>query len=324
MSQFKVVVTDDRFGGYLEEEAVLKEIDARIDVHNFKTDKEAIQVLSSADAVLNNLYPLGGKVIGKMAKCRIISRYGVGYDNVDVEAATKAGIWVSRVPDYSLEVVSDQALALLLGCIIKIAYKDRRIRQGAWNLTREQPAHRIKGHVLGLVGYGAIGRVLHRKTAGLGLSRVLVCDPFLEPGLIREAGAHPVDFDTLLKESDYISIHVPLLDQTRGMIGAREVSLMKKEVILINTSRGPIINEKAICRALKEGRINYAGLDVFKKEPLPADSPLRELDNVIFSDHTGYYSEESLVELKTKAARNIVEVLQGGKPIYPVNQVKPG
>ncbi len=321
MSQFKVIVTDDRFKSYKEEEDVLKEIDAEVEVHNLETEQEAIKVLRSADALLVNLYPLKGKAIKKLSQCRVISRYGVGYDNVDVEAATSAGIWVARVPDYSFEDVSDQALALLLGCIRKIPYKDRRIREGGWNLKDEQPVHRIKGRTLGLIGYGAIGKTFHKKISGLGLARVLVYDPIIEHNIIREAGAEPVDFDTLLKESDYISIHVPLNDETRGMIGEKEIFRMKRDAILINTSRGQVLREKALYNALKEGRINSAGLDVFEKEPLPGDSPLRTLDNVILSDHTGFYSEESIVELKTKAARNVLEVLKGGKPIYPVNQV---
>ena len=321
MSRFRVVVTDDRFGSYKEEEAVLKEIDAGVEVHNLGSEEETIEVLKEADAVLVNLHPIGERVIKEMKKCRVLSRYGVGYDNVDVEAATKAGIWVARVPDYSLEDVSDHALALLLGCIRKITYKDKRIREGGWNLRVEQPCFRIKNKILGLLGYGGIAGTLHRKVSGFGLARVLAYDPYVDRELIRGAGATPVDFETLLKESDYLSVHVPLSDETRGMIGEREISLMKKSAILINTSRGAVLDEKAVARALLEGRINSAGLDVFETEPLPADSPLRRLVNIILSDHTGFYSEESIVELKTKVARNVLAVLKGEKPIYPVNKV---
>ncbi len=319
MSRFRVVVTDDRFGSYREEEEILREIDARIEVYKLKSEEEAIKVLRDADAMLVNLQPVGEKVIQELSKCRVMSRYGVGYDNIDVDAATKAGIWVARVPDYSYEEVSDQALALLLGCIRKVSYKDRRIREGGWYLNKDQPCYRVRGKVLGLVGYGMIARAFHRKISGFELAKVLVYDPFIDPELIQKAGGNPVDFKILLKESDYISVHVPLLEETRRMIRENEISLMKSNVILINTSRGPILDEKAIYKALKEGRINSAGLDVFETEPLPEESPLRELDNIIFSDHAGYYSEESIVELKTKAARNILEVLKGGKPVYPVN-----
>jgi D-3-phosphoglycerate dehydrogenase len=319
MAGLKVIVTDDRYGSYDEETAVLKEIGASVEVHNLGDEAETAQVLRDADGILVNLHPLPATVIQELPKCRVISRYGVGYDNVSVEAATAKGIWVTRVPDYCLEDVSDQALALLLGCVRKVAFKDRRIREGAWNLHKEQPSYRITGKTLGLIGYGAIARTLHRKISGFGLGRVLVFDPYLDPKKIEENGAESATLRSLLKNSDYISVHAPLNDGTRGLIGGRELSLMKKTAILINTSRGPLLEEKAVADALASGKIAAAGLDVFETEPLPADSLLRQLDNVILSDHTGWYSEESVVELKTKAAQNVLEVLKGGKPIYPVN-----
>jgi D-3-phosphoglycerate dehydrogenase len=319
MATLKVVVTDDRYGSYEEENAVLKEIGVAVEVHDQMDEAETVRVLKQADGILVNLHPLPAGMIEKLEQCRVISRYGVGYDNVDVQTATAKGIWVARVPDYCLEDVSDQALALLLGCVRKVAFKDRRIREGAWNLHKEQPSYRIAGKTLGLVGYGAIARTLHRKMSGFGLERVLVFDPYLDPKKISENGAESVNLRKLLKEADYVSVHAPLNEETRGLIGSRELSLMKKTAILVNTSRGPLLVEKAVADALAGGKIAAAGLDVFESEPLPPDSPLLKLDNAILSDHAGWYSEESVAELKTKAARNVLAVLQGGKPIYPVN-----
>jgi D-3-phosphoglycerate dehydrogenase len=319
MATYRVLVTDDRYGSYEEEESVLKEIGAVVEVHNLGDESETARVLQDADAILLNLHPLPGSVIRQLGKCRVISRYGVGYDNVDVDAATAAGIWVARVPDYCLEDVSDQALALLMGCVRKVAFKDRRIREGGWDLHKEQSSYRIAGRTLGLVGYGSIARTLHRKVSGLGLARVLAFDPYVERKEIEDAGAEAVSLRTLLKTADFISVHAPLNKETRGLIGARELAQMKKGSILINTSRGPLLDEKAVADALAAGRIAYAGLDVFENEPLPADSPLRKLNNVILSDHAGWYSEESVAELKTKAAQNVLEVLKGGPPLYPVN-----
>jgi len=319
MATLKVVVTDDRYGSYEEENAVLKEIGVSVEVHDQMDEAETVRVLKQADGILVNLHPLPAGIIEKLEQCRVISRYGVGYDNVDVQTATSKGIWVARVPDYCLEDVSDQAMALLLGCVRKVAFKDRRIREGAWNLHKEQPSYRIAGKTLGLVGYGAIARTLHRKMSGFSLARVLVFDPYLDPKKISENGAESVTLRKLLKEADYVSVHAPLNEETRGLIGSRELSLMKRTAILVNTSRGPLLVEKAVADALAGGKIAAAGLDVFESEPLPPDSPLLKLDNTILSDHAGWYSEESVAELKTKAARNVLVVLQGGKPIYPVN-----
>ncbi len=318
---FKVAVTDDRYGSYTEEINVLKEIGAELVILDPENKEEFNKGIVEADALLVNLHPMTETLISKLDKCKVISRYGVGYDNVDVDAATKNGIWVARVPDYSIEDVSDQALALLMACIRKIAYKDRMIRNGKWNLHDDQPCHRIKDSVLGLIGYGAISRRFHEKTMGFGLSKVLVYDPYVDDEMIKENGGIPSDLDTILTDSDYISVHVPLADSTRGLISKDQLQLMKKGAILINTSRGPVLNEADVTEALKIGTITGAGLDVFETEPLSLDSPLRKLDNVVLSDHTGWYSEESKVELKTKAALNIVSVLKGGKPIYPVNEI---
>ncbi len=319
---FTVVVTDDRYGGnYREEEAELATVGARLEVRNLSTEEEALRSLARADAILVNLFPLGVRVIEAMERCRVISRYGVGYDNVDVPAATRKGIWVARVPDYSLEEVSDQALALLMACVRKVAYKDRAIRAGRWNLHKDQPCHRMAGGTMGLVGYGAIARCLHRKIAGLGLARILVHDPYVDPAVVKAAGCVPVDLEALVRQSDFLSVHVPLSSETRGLIGERQISAMKPTAVLVNTSRGPVVDEKALAAALAAGRLAGAGLDVFETEPLPPESPLRKLDTVVLSDHAGWYSEESIVELKTKAARNVAAVLGGGKPVYPVNLV---
>ena len=319
---FRVCVTDDRYGSYAEEQSVLSEIGAQLVVLDLKSEEEAITALRDADAVLANLFGMSARVIDGMERCRVISRYGVGYDNVDVEAATRKGIWVARVPDYSIEDVSDHALALLFACARKIVYKDRQIRAGAWNLQKDQPAFRLAGKTLGLVGFGAIARCLCRKVSGLGFSQVLVSDPHVPAETIEAAGAVPTTLDTLVAGSDYISIHVPLLPETRNLIGAAEIAKMKPSATLINTSRGVVVEEMALIAALRAGTIGGAGLDVFEREPLPMDNPLRRFNNVVLSDHTGWYSEESIVEVKTKAAKNVAAVLSGQAPMYPVNTLQ--
>ncbi len=319
---YKVVVTDDRYENYLEEKSVLQEIGAELIIIDKEKDKaETKKIILEADALLVNLYNMDQDIISSLTKCKVISRYGVGYDNVDVKEATKKGIWVSTVPDYSIEDVSDQALALLMGCVRKVAYKDRMIRRGKWNLHNDQPIHRMKNKVLGIVGYGAIGKRFHEKISGLGFAKILVFDPHVKEDIIKINGALPADLQDILSNSDYISIHVPLNETTKKIIGKKQLSIMKKNAILINTSRGGVLDEEAVIEALTSGKITGAGLDVFETEPIPKNSSLFKLDNVILSDHTGWYSEESKIELKTKAALNILAVLKGGKPIYPVNDI---
>jgi D-3-phosphoglycerate dehydrogenase len=324
MSRCTVVIADDRYAAYDEERAVLAEVDAEVRLFSSSSPSEARTAFADADAILVNLFPMSAAIIEALPKCRVISRYGVGYDNVAVDAATRKGIWVTFVPDYCFEEVADHALALLLGCIRRIAYKDRMIRQGKWNLHRDQPCHRIEGKTLGILGYGNAAHTLLRKVSGLGFGRVLMCDPYVRASTLKAAGAVPVDLPALLAESDFISVHVPLNPETRHMIGRKELALVKPGAILVNTARGAVLDEQAVADALREGRLGGAGLDVFEEEPLPADSPLRLLENVIFTDHAGWYSEESVVELKTKAARNAAAVLAGGTPPYPVNNVGSG
>ncbi len=322
MSAFRIVVTDDRYGDYTEENRILEPLGCEVEVHTFTSDSEAVEVLKHADAVLLNLFSLSASVIHEMKKCRIVSRYGVGYDNVDVEAATALGIWVARVPDYCIEDASDHAVSLLLACVRQIALRDRSIRMDhAWNIRRPCGVHRTSGKVLGILGFGAVGKRVQSKLSGFPFSRVLVHDPFIDQRSIEAVGAVAVDFETLLRESDYLTIHVPLTKDTRHRIGEREFGLMKPDAILVNTSRGAVLDEAALCKALQEGRICAAGLDVFEVEPLPKESPLLKLESVVLSDHAAWYSEESITELKRKAAMNVLEVLKGNAPLWPVNNI---
>lgn len=318
MAKYKVMIADSRYPGYEEELGVFKEIDAEVEIERSDDEDTIASKVGDIDGLVLNLAPCTAKVIGAMKKCKCISRYGVGYDNVDVEALKGTDIVLANVPDYCGEDVSDHAMALFLDCVRQISRKDRHVRKGEWNLTELQPVHRIAGQTFGFVGYGMIARNVHRKLAGFNLGQVLVADPVVPKEVVEGAGAKLVDLDTLCKESDYISLHAPVLPSTKGMIGAAQFEMMKNTAILINTARGPLIDQKAIAEALKSEQIACAGLDVFENEPLEADSPLRELDNVTLVDHAGWYSEEAMVELKTKAARNVADALTKGKPTYVV------
>ena len=276
MSRFTVVIADNRYSAYDEEKAVLSEVGAEVKVFSSSSEAEARQVFADADAILVNLFPMTAEIIEGLPKCRVISRYGVGYDNVAVDAATRRGIWVTFVPDYCFEEVADHALALLLCCIRKVGYKDRMIRQGKWNLHRDQPCYRVEGKTLGILGYGNAAHTLLRKVSGLGFGRILMCDPYVRASTIKAAGASPVDLAHLLAESDYISVHVPLNAETRHMIGRAELARVKRGAILVNTARGPVLDEGALAEALASGQLGGAGLDVFEAEPLPGRQPPTE------------------------------------------------
>ncbi|MDO9540955.1 MAG: C-terminal binding protein [Kiritimatiellia bacterium] len=317
----KVVILDDRHQHYQEETDVLKSLDIKPDIVKNVNPDEIGKICADAGGIIVNLAPINAEVISALQKCKIISRYGVGYDNVAVAEATAKKIWVANVPDYCAEDVSDQAFALFLSCVRKVALRDRQLRTGIWKTQADGPQWRIKGKTFVFFGFGQIARIFHRKLAGFQLGRVLVYDPFLDEASIRSAGAEKVDWETAIREGDFFSIHMPLNDKTRGLFNEAVFKKMKKTAIIINTSRGPIIDERALDQALAERWINSAGLDVFETEPIKPDNPLLKLDNITVSGHSGWYTEEAQSELKRKAAENVRDVLAGGKPKYAVNMI---
>lgn len=317
----KVVLLEDRFADHAPERRVLEPLGMLvIEGGQAHTTDEIVKLCHDADGITVNLTPITAAVIAGLERCRVIARYGVGYDTIDVEAATARGILVVNVPDYCYEDVSDHAVALWLACVRKTAIRDRQVRAGLWDIGRRDPIHRTAGKVFGLAGYGGIARTVHRKLRGFDLARVLVHDPFVSADVVRAAGAEPVDFETLLAESDYLSCHVPLTAKTRHLFDRAAFARMKPDAVFINTSRGGLVDTTALHEALRDGRLSAAGIDVHEQEPVPRDYPLFGLDNVVLSDHIGWYSEESQVELQTKAAQGVADVLAGRTPAHVVNR----
>jgi len=261
---------------------------------------------------------LNARTIPQLRRCRGIIRAGIGYDTVDVAAATAAGILVANVPNYCVEEVADHALALLLACQRNLGRQDRAIRAGVWRRDLVKPARRLRGQTLGLIAFGRVARVLAEKAKGLGV-RLVAYDPLVPASLIEQYGATPATLDDLLRQSDLISVHAPLNDQTRHLLGAREFALIKPGAIVVNTARGPVIDEKALARALQDGRLWGAGLDVFEQEPLPADSPLLAMDNVILTPHTAAYSEGAVDDLYRGACEAALDILRGRRPAGAIN-----
>jgi D-3-phosphoglycerate dehydrogenase len=238
-------------------------------------------------------------------------------DNVDLEAATRAGIVVTKVPDYCIDEVSDHAVALLLSLVRKIPASSARAHAGRWDMPAVVPIHRLRGTVLGLMGFGRIPQLVAPKAQAFGM-KVVAYDPYVPAPLMEKAGVGRVEFPELLKVSDYVSIHSPLLPETRHLFSAEVFRQMKPGALLVNTARGPIVDEAALAAALDAKQIAGAALDVLEQEP-PTSSPLFGRDNVILTPHTSFYSVESLEELQTKAAEEVVCVLAGQAPRNPVN-----
>ena len=253
-----------------------------------------------------------------LERCRVISRTGIGVDNVDIEAATEKGIVVTRVPDYCIDEVSDHALGLLFALARKIPLANSRVHAGQWSVDLVIPLHRLRGQTLGLAGFGQIPRALAPKAQALGLS-VIAYDPYVSEEAMAAMGVRQVGFEQLLAESDHISVHAPLTSETHHMFNREAFQGMKPGAVLINTARGPLVDEEALVDALEAGELAGAGLDVLEQEPPASGSRLLGRSDVILTPHTGFYSEESLLDLQVKAAEEILRVLQGEKPRNPVN-----
>jgi D-3-phosphoglycerate dehydrogenase len=317
MPRLLVGVSDSVFPNLDPAREVLSRIGAELRLAKEPTAEAILEVARDADALLATYAKITAEMIPQMKRCRIISRFGIGVDNVDIPAATKAGIVVTRVPDYCIDEVSDHTLALLLALARKIPSSNARTHAGHWEMQAVAPIHRLRGSTLGLVGFGRIPQLVAPKAKAFGL-KVVAYDPYIPPDVFTRARVEKIEFDELVKVSDYISIHSPLVPETHHLFNADVFRRMKPTAYLVNTARGPIIDETALAQALDAKQLAGAGLDVLSQEP-PNGSPLFGRDNVILTPHTSFYSVESLVDLQVKAAEEIVRVFNGEMPRNPVN-----
>ena len=314
-----VAVTDHVFPDLEQEREILgaQGHELRFEA-NATTPDEVAAAVAGADAVLNCYAKMPGDVIRGLAGCRIIARYGIGLDTVDMDAANEMGILVTNVPDYCIDEVSDHALALSLALARGVVVLDRRVRAGSWTPTDARPLHRLRGRTFGLVGFGRIARALAVKAEAIGF-RIAATDPYVPDEAIRAAGAEPLALDELLARADVVSLHVPLTDESHHLIDAAALAAMKRGAILINTSRGPLVDTDALRESLGSGHLGGAALDVLEHEPPSTDDPLLRRDDVVITPHAGFYSEESLRELQRKAVEQVVAALAGQRPPYAVN-----
>lgn len=313
-----IAVADSPFPNLDPAKAVLSELDAELVMAEEATVEGILKVAAQADGLMVTYGQINADVIAGLEKCKVIGRFGLGVDNIDIDAATKAGIAVVYVPDYCVDEVSDHAMAMLLNLARKVSFSNSLVQAGRWEMPAVTPLSRLRGRTLGLAGLGQIPRAVTPKAQSFGL-KVIAFDPFIDKDVAAKLDVDLVDFETLLKSSDYVSIHVPMMAETENLFGADAFRQMKPDALLINTARGPLVDTDALAKALDAGEIGGAALDVMPVEPPGADHPLLGRDNVIFSPHTAFYSVEALDELQTKTARGVVDVLTGQKPVYPIN-----
>ena len=314
----KVVLTDYVWESLDVEKKILAGLADLVPLQT-KKPEDFLAEAADCDALLNTYAgPITAEAMARMPKCRIIARYGIGVDTIDLDAATQAGIIVTNNPTYCIEEVAEHTMALLLACARKVAFYDRQVRAGAWAVPPGKPMFRMAGATLGLVGFGNIARQVAVRAAAFGM-RVIYADPFVKDGQFSEPG-RKVELPELFKESDFVSVHPPLMPQTRKMINDDAFSRMKPSAFLINCSRGPVVDTDALVRALDAKKIAGCALDTTDPEPLPDPHPLRGRENVIINPHVAWYSEKAMVGLQAGAPNEIRRVLTGEWPVNVVNK----
>jgi D-3-phosphoglycerate dehydrogenase len=318
----KVVITDYVWESLDVEKKTLGELAELIPLKT-KKPEEFLDAAKDCDALLNTYAgPITAEVMSKMPKCRIIARYGIGVDTIDLEAATRAGIIVTNNPTYCIEEVAEHTMALLLACARKIAFYDRMVRSGKWEVPPGKPIYRLAGRRLGLVGFGNIAREVAVRAAAFGM-KILYADPFVKEGQFASPG-EKVELDALLREADFVSLHPPLTPETRKLMNDAAFERMKPSAFLVNCSRGPVVDTEALVRALDAKKIAGCALDTVDPEPLPDPHPLRGRDNVILAPHTAWYSEQAMAGLQAGAPGEVRRVLSGEWPVNVVNRAVRG
>ena len=313
----RVVALDDGYASYDQEEQLLAQAGARFELQPCRKDPvAAAEAVRGADVVLVRESPVPRSVIEAMDRCKAVIRYGIGVDNIDIAAASARRIAVANVPDYGIDEVATHAAALVLAVVRRLREHDRQVRAGHWSTGQSRPMYRLRGRTLGLVGFGRIARMTRQMLSGFGFARTLACDPLADLPPDVEAA----DVDRICREADVISLHAPLTPQTRHLVDARRLALMRPTTVLVNTARGGLVDLDALHDALQAERLLGAGLDVFEQEPPDARHPIFGLNNVVVSHHIGWYSEEGVRDLQRKAAQEAVRVLRGEPPLHWLNR----
>lgn len=303
-----------------EERRILGEVGAEVVPIEHHTDQaKLIEAVRGADALLSSGVRVTREVLDAMPNCRGIVTASVGFDAIDLDAATARGIPVANTPDFCAREVATHTIGLIIACARKIVLLHNAMHEGIWDRTMFHPMPSIHGETLGLISFGRIARQVARRAHALDM-RLLAFDPFIDAATAAEYEVELAPLDELLQRSDYVSVHAPLNRETRHMLSDREFGLMKPTAMVFNTGRGPVIDEAALIRALQSGRIAGAGLDVFEQEPIARDNPLLAMPNVVTTPHSGGYSEESIRTGRRMAAEELARILRGEMPRNLVNR----
>jgi D-3-phosphoglycerate dehydrogenase len=313
MPAFKVIFVEHGYKSIEPERRIIESAGGTlIDGDRYSLD-ESLRIAGDCEGIMLRRIKITRDHVKTFKRGKILMRYGVGVDNIDIGAATEAGLIVGHVPVYCQDEVSTHAIALLLACVRRLIPTSDALRAGGWNVHEGDPIYRLAGKTLGIVGLGTLGQAVARKLQGWNL-RLLGTDAFIEPEVAQTLNVRLVPLETLLRESDFVSLHVPLLPETKHLIDASTLAQMKRGAILVNTARGPVVSGDDLLRALDEGQLSCAALDVFEEEPPAKDSPLRNHPRLLVTDHTAWYSEESQLELQRRAAEEVARCCTGHLP----------
>jgi D-3-phosphoglycerate dehydrogenase len=304
----KIVITDWGFPTLRTEEQLFSRAGVTLEAFQCKTDEDVARVVTDADVVMTQWAPVRSKAIGAMQRCRGIVRYGIGLDNVDLDAARDRAIPVRNVPDYCLDEVADHTMALLLALQRQVCSVFELVRRGTWKITPPVPLPPLRENTLGLLGFGRIGRLVARRALAFGM-KVIASDPLATADMLDAAGVIAADTETVFRAADILSLHCPLTVATRHIVGEKSLDRLRQHALLVNTSRGGLVDTAALVKALSAGRIAGAALDVLEEEPVPAGHPILTFPNVIVTSHTAWYSSRSVEQLQRKAAHAALDML---------------
>ena len=317
----KVVVLSRATSGYQYEIDALKQFDdVEFIISPAVEEDDVIEAIRDAEVVLFTATKMNERVINSLEKCRLIIRYGIGYDNVDLEAAARKGIYVCNAPKYGVIDVAEHALSLIFATAKMTVRMNERVASGAWGSGGMGPFLRLAGKTVGFVGFGNIARALCKRVRGLEMN-ALAYDPYVNDEVFEEMGAKRAELDEVLAKADFVSIHLPLNDSTRHMIGKEVFAKMKRKAILINTARGPIVNERELIEALEAKQIAGVGLDVFEDEKSPVDPRLVNAPNAVLTPHVAWNTDVAVTAIHEEVGDNIVRYLNGERPESVVNKL---